>query len=67
MRRKVLITLLALGAVLGFAGGLARLAFHARHGHFDRKAAFERRVASLCAEAALEARGVGPKSSNDSR
>jgi hypothetical protein len=55
MRRKIVITLLALGAVGGFAAGFARLSCYRHGGWHGRHAAFERRVADVCAEAALRA------------
>jgi hypothetical protein len=48
MKRKILIALLTLGTLGGFAGGAASLAC-ARHRHH---AAFEQHVAKLCADAA---------------
>ena len=48
MKRKILIALLALGTLGGFAGGVASLACHRRSHH----AQFERHVAKLCADAA---------------
>lgn len=48
MKRKVLIVLLSLGTVFGFAGGALSVAKHSHH----RRAAFERHVAQLCADAA---------------
>lgn len=66
MGRKLLMVLLGLGAVAGFGAGFARLCHGP--GHFgqhgwrsERHAAFERRVADTCAEAALrvyEGRGA---------
>jgi hypothetical protein len=57
MRRKLLMVLLGLGAVAGFASGFARLC-HAGYGHFGpgghaaHRGDFERRVADTCAESA---------------
>jgi hypothetical protein len=48
MRRRILIVVLALGALGGYASGFASLA-KCRHA---RRAAFERRVAEVCVEAA---------------
>ena len=48
MARRILMGLLALGAVGGFAS-----AFH--HRHHDHREAFERHVADLCSDAALRA------------
>lgn len=58
MRRKVLMAVLGLGAVLGFGAGFARLCYGgwAHHGpgaRHERRAAFEKRVADTCTEAAL--------------
>ena len=51
MRRKIVMGLLALGAVAGFGAGFARMGYwHGRH--HDH---FERRVADVCVEAALRA------------
>jgi hypothetical protein len=55
MRRRILIGLLALGALGGFAAGFARLCAHRHGGWHGRHEAFERRVADVCAEAALRA------------
>jgi len=55
--RKLLIVLLALGAIAGFTAGFVRLFCHhgpnafGAHG-FERKARLEQRVADLCVEAA---------------
>jgi hypothetical protein len=51
MRRKIVIVLLALGTIGGFAAGFARVA-HWRHGGRE---AFERHVAQICADAARTA------------
>ena len=48
MNRKILIALLALGTVGGYATGFASMRCHARW----RRAAFERHVAALCVDAA---------------
>jgi hypothetical protein len=65
MRRRILIFALALGTVLGFGAGFARLAACHRGGYgpgyagwgggwrSDREEAFERHVAEVCADAAL--------------
>jgi hypothetical protein len=48
--------LLAIGAIGGFASGFAHLACHRYGGGWHgRHEAFERRVADVCAEAALRA------------
>lgn len=51
MKRKLLIGLLAVGTVGGFASGFASL----RRCHHHRKAAFEEQVTEICAEAARRA------------
>ncbi len=51
MKRRILIVLLGLGAVAGFAAGLGRLCHHGR----DR-AAFENHVADVCVRAAERAK-----------
>jgi hypothetical protein len=48
MPRRILMGLLALGALGGFWSG-----FH--HRHYDQREAFERHVADLCSDAALRA------------
>lgn len=59
MRRKILIAVLSLGVLTGFAAGFASLRHH-RWGHHGgwttRRAAFERHVAEICADAALRSR-----------
>jgi hypothetical protein len=52
MRRRLLIALFAIGTVAGFGSGFAHLFWCAR----GRRAAFEQRVASVCAKAALDAK-----------
>lgn len=47
-RRPLLIAALAFGTIAGYASGFASL----RHCHQSRRAAFERHVASVCADAA---------------
>jgi len=60
MRRRILIGLLAFGAIGGFAAGFARLACHRYDGGWHgRHEAFERRVADVCADAALRATSGG--------
>ncbi|AKT39415.1 hypothetical protein [Chondromyces crocatus] len=51
MHRKLIITLLAFGAIGGFASGFASLGCRAH----ARRAAFERHVASVCVDAARKA------------
>lgn len=50
MKRKLVIALLALGTVGGFAGGFASLSCRGQH----RREAFERRVAEVCVRAARD-------------
>ena len=59
MGRKALMILLGLGAVAGFGAGFARLHYgygawqhHGPGGREGRHAAFERRIADTCTEAA---------------
>jgi hypothetical protein len=52
MKRRFLIGLLAFGTVAGFGSGFFRLGAHS----YERRAAFERHVADLCADSALRAR-----------
>lgn len=56
MRRKLLMVLLAAGALAGFGSGFARLAGHARFGH-ERHREWESRVADACTESALRVYG----------
>jgi hypothetical protein len=58
MGRRILMVLLGIGAIAGFASGFHHLGYggycrfdHA--GHEGRQGAFERRVADTCAESAL--------------
>jgi hypothetical protein len=51
MRYRMRIALLALGTLAGFGSGFASLACH-RH---QRREAFERHVARVCTDAAMEA------------
>lgn len=69
MRRRLLMLLLGLGAIAGFASGFARLCYggygHFGHGRSARETEFERRVADTCTESALrvygrKAQGSGP-------
>lgn len=53
MRRRLLMVVLALGAVAGFGAGFAHLCYGPGHFGRDRRAEFERRVADTCAESAL--------------
>ena len=52
MKRRILIAVLALGTVGGYASGFHHLRCHGR----DRQASFERHVAKVCVDAA---RGSG--------
>jgi hypothetical protein len=54
MKRRILVVLLALGALGGYAAGFASLG----HCNGHRRAAFERHVAKVCTEAAREAEGA---------
>jgi hypothetical protein len=51
MKRKVLIALLALGSIGGFAAGFASL----RCRHHARRAAMEQKVTQICADALRQA------------
>ncbi len=58
MKRRVVMALLGVGAVVGFASG-----FHSiRHCQRDRRAAFEHHVAAVCVDAARHAdqKGAAP-------
>lgn len=65
MARKVLLVILGLGAVAGFASGIARLCHYGPGARFGRHAELERRVADACTESALRVygrqSGVGAK------
>jgi hypothetical protein len=59
MKRKILIAVLALGTIVGYGSAIARM----RCGHggwHERRAAYERRVADICTDAALRARADRP-------
>lgn len=66
MKRKILIGVLALGTVVGYGSAIARMrGGHGGYGYghggwHDRRAAFERRVADICTDAALRARPDRP-------
>lgn len=67
MQRKLLMVMLALGAIAGFAAGFARLCYGgwSQHGlgrRFDRHAALHRDVADTCTEAALRVYGQKTRS-----
>jgi hypothetical protein len=51
IRRRILIAVLGLGTVLGYAGGFASMRACGHH----RREAFEQRVARVCVEAARNA------------
>ncbi|MEZ4229236.1 MAG: hypothetical protein R3B89_08735 [Polyangiaceae bacterium] len=51
-RHRVIKVLLLLGALLGFAGGFASLAFRMHRHHDMRRSYFERHVADVCLDAA---------------
>ncbi len=58
MARKLLMVVLGLGAVAGFASGFAQLyhggwCHYGPGGRFDRHSEFERHVADTCTDAAL--------------
>lgn len=57
MKRKLIMGLLALGTVGGFAGGFASMGCHARNRH----EAFERKVADVCVRAARDADATAAK------
>lgn len=57
MRRRILIALLALGTVGGYGSAIAGMSCRAH----ARRAAFERHVASVCAEAARNPTAVPPE------
>jgi hypothetical protein len=59
MRRRILIVLLSLGVVGGYGSALAHLV-HCRGHHQARREAFERHVAQVCTQAALDARREAP-------
>jgi hypothetical protein len=59
MKRKLIIGLLALGTILGFALGFARVC--GRHHHGWHRQRFEQRVAEVCTQAALKAQADRPK------
>ena len=48
MRRRFLIALFAVGTIAGYGSAIAGWACHGQH----RRAAFERHVAKICADAA---------------
>lgn len=59
MGRRLLMVVLGVGAVAGFASGFARLCYggyghYGAGGRYDRHGDFERRVADTCAESALK-------------
>lgn len=51
MRRKLLIALLAVGTVGGFAGGFASMCWRAKHRHHH----FKQQVTEVCADAMRQA------------
>lgn len=69
MGRKLLMVVLGVGAVAGFASGFARACYgpwghHGPGGRFGRHAEFEQHVADTCVQAALRAasqQGAGQK------
>ncbi len=54
MKRRILMVLLAVGAVGGYAEGFA----HMHTCHHDRRSAFERHVAEVCIDAANHAKSA---------
>lgn len=56
MKRKILMVVLAVGTVAGYGSAFARGKCW-RERHEARREAFERRVAKVCVDAALGARG----------
>jgi hypothetical protein len=62
MRKRLKIVLLSLGVVAGYGAGFAHLA--AWH-HYHRRAAIERHIADVCADAALRANSRSPTVSGD--
>jgi len=65
MKRKLIMGLLALGTVGGFASGFASMRCHARNRHD----AFERKVADVCVRAArdVDAATAREKAAEDTR
>lgn len=51
MKRKIVIALLTLGTVGGFASGIASMSCRSKH----RREAFEKHVADVCVKAARDA------------
>lgn len=62
MKRKLLIAVLALGTVGGFASGFRSLRCH----HQSRRAAFENHVADVCVRAAERSQEEAKRSSGES-
>ena len=60
MRRKVLIFVLAMGAIGGFASGLYGCHYH----DIERRRAFEDHIADVCTRAAERSRGLAPHAEN---
>jgi hypothetical protein len=57
MQRSILMIVLGLGAVAGFASGFARLCHYGPGARFGHHAELERRVADACTESALRVYG----------
>lgn len=55
--RKILMVVLGVGAVAGFASGFARLCHYGTGGRFGHRAELEQRVADACTESALRVYG----------
>ena len=61
MKRRLLIALLALGTAFGYGSAFASMSCHAH----ARRAAMERHVARLCADAARSPATAAPSSQED--
>ena len=59
MKRKLLIALLAAGAVGGFTVGFAHLGAHHRH-HRDHRDHHRQAIVQMCVDAALKTRAETP-------
>lgn len=64
MKRKLMMGILALGVVGGYGWGFATLGCHRHHAQ-ERRASFERHVAQICVDAALQATGRTPGSQGE--
>lgn len=61
MRKKILIAVLALGTIGGYASGFAQM----RHCGRARRAAFEAHVAKVCVDAAKDGKGPSAPAAAD--